>query len=154
VLTPAKCDYQCLPEVPVSTKTSVSFRVRAKSSAHVALSSVYGDTRESTYEVSIGTERNSVSLIRNGGEGEMVARTPSWGILDGEEFRVFWVSWEKNTVALGTGSNPGEDEILRWKVSPEARHTVNCISVSTDTESAGEWEFVELIGKCECINSS
>ena len=49
VMTPAVYDYQYLPEVPVSNKTSVSFRLKAKSNAHVALSSVYGDTERKTY---------------------------------------------------------------------------------------------------------
>ena len=49
VMTPAVYDYQYLPEVPVSNKATVAFRLKAKSNAHVALSSVYGDTERKTY---------------------------------------------------------------------------------------------------------
>ena len=59
VLTPAVYDYQCMPEVPVHNKTALSFLVRAKSDAHVALSSVYGDTRRNTYEIIIGDQDNT-----------------------------------------------------------------------------------------------
>ncbi|ELT87065.1 hypothetical protein CAPTEDRAFT_222841 [Capitella teleta] len=145
VLTPAKYDYQCLPEVPVSRKTMVSFSLRAKSVGHVALSSVYGDTRESTYEISIGADHNCTCLIRNGGEGEIVAQASTWEVLDPMEFRHFWISWENDEVILGRGSECGEDVILKWAVPESARHSVNCISVSTDCGSSGEWEFVELI---------
>ncbi len=48
-MTPAVYDYQYLPEVPVSDKSAVSFSVKANSNAHVALSSVYGDTHRKTY---------------------------------------------------------------------------------------------------------
>ena len=54
VLTPAVYDYQYLPEVPVSNKTWVCFRLRAKCDAHIALSSVYGDVDRKTYEIVLG----------------------------------------------------------------------------------------------------
>lgn len=51
MLTPAVYDYQYLPEVPVSDKRHIVFQVKAKADAHIALSSVYGDTDRKTYEV-------------------------------------------------------------------------------------------------------
>ncbi len=51
MLTPAVYDYQYLPEVPVSDKRWITFRLQAKADAHIALSSVYGDTERKTYEV-------------------------------------------------------------------------------------------------------
>ena len=59
MLTPAKYDYQFLPEVSVSKKRSIVFRVRAKADAHIALASVYGDTTEKCYEVLIGGSGNT-----------------------------------------------------------------------------------------------
>lgn len=72
VMTPALYDYQYLPEVPVSDKVFVCFSIKAKSDAHIALSSVYGDTERKTYEIVIGGEDNTKSVIRDGGQGNTV----------------------------------------------------------------------------------
>lgn len=71
VMTPALYDYQYLPEVAVSNKNHVSFRVMASGDAHVALSYVYGDTDRRTYEVVIGCRNNSRCAIRYGGRGDV-----------------------------------------------------------------------------------
>src|SRR6218665_363284 len=71
VLTPAVYDYQYLPEVPVSRKTHVAFRVHAAADAHIALSHVYGDTDRRTYEIVLGGWNNTKSAIRYGGKGHV-----------------------------------------------------------------------------------
>lgn len=147
VLTPAKYDYQCLPEVPVSRKSYVAFSIRASADAHIALSSVYGDTREGTYEVTIGAERNSRSTIRDGGLGTIMEWTVTRNILDPTEFHSFWISWDGGVVALGRGSKKGEKCLVSWNVPSQKQHSVNCISVSTDEGSSGEWQFIEYIGE-------
>lgn len=58
VLTPAVYDYQYLPEVAISKKTYVKFKVRAKADAHIALSMAYGDTERRTYEVELERRLN------------------------------------------------------------------------------------------------
>ncbi len=52
VMTPSVYDYQYLPEVPVSNKKWIHFDLKARGNAHVALSSVYGDTERKTYGMS------------------------------------------------------------------------------------------------------
>lgn len=64
VLTPAVYDYQYLPEVAVSKKSHVTFRVRAGADAHVALSTMYGDTDRKTFELVLGGWNNSRTAIR------------------------------------------------------------------------------------------
>ena len=64
VMTPAVYDYQYLPEVAVSKKSHVTFRVRAGGDAHVALSTMYGDTDRKTYELVLGASNNSRSVVR------------------------------------------------------------------------------------------
>jgi len=64
VMTPAVYDYQYLPEVAVSKKSHVTFRVRAGADAHVALSTMYGDTDRKTYELVLGGWNNSRSAVR------------------------------------------------------------------------------------------
>ena len=147
VLTPAKYDYQCLPEVSVSRKRYVAFRVCAMSDAHIALSSVYGDTSEGTYEIVIGADNNVKTMIRDGGQGEVMEWTVTRGVLSEEEFQPFWIGWDKETVAVGKGMKRGEECILSWKVPKEQQHSVNCISVSSAPGSPGQWQFIEYIGK-------
>lgn len=79
VLTPSVYDYQYLPEVPVSRKTHVAFRVHAAADAHIALSHVYGDTDRRTYEIVLGGWNNTKSAIRYGGKGHVeVEQVGQW----------------------------------------------------------------------------
>ena len=86
MITPSVYDYQYLPEVPVSKKTHVSFRVRAAAEAHVALSNVYGDTDRRTYEIVLGGWNNSKSVIRYGGRGQNQVEKSTPGLLDSQDF--------------------------------------------------------------------
>ena len=147
MLTPAKYDYQCLPEISVSRKHHIAFRVCAMSDAHIALSSVYGDTSDGTYEIVLGAENNVKTLIRDGGQGDVMEWAPTRNILDDEDFQAFWISWDRETVAVGRGMRRGEDCFLSWKVPQNKQHSVNCVSVSSGPGSPGKWEFIEYIGE-------
>jgi len=103
VLTPAIYDYQYLPEVAVSKKSDVTFRVRAGADAHVALSTVYGDTDRKTYELVLGGWKNSRSAVRYGGRGPVVAQVNTPGLLDPDDFRSFWISWGTDVIEVISG---------------------------------------------------
>jgi len=79
----------------------VTFRVRAGADAHVALSTVYGDTDRKTYELVIGGWNNTRSAIRYGGRGPVVVQADTPTVLDSEDFRAFWVSWESDILQVG-----------------------------------------------------
>jgi nucleoside phosphorylase len=145
VLTPSVYDYQYLPEVPVSNKTHITFRVRAWADAHIALSSVYGDTDRKTYEIVIGAFGNTRCLIRAGGQGPIMAEERTKNILNGQESLAFWISWSRDRLDVGRGSHRGSDRILRWRIPENKQHSVNCLAVSTGPGSKGEWEFVEYL---------
>ena len=153
VLTPAVYDYQYLPEVAVSRKCHVALRVRAAAWAHVALSTVYGDTDHQTYEIVLGGWENKRSAIRYGGRGPVVAETATPELLDADDFRSFWISWEASTVEVGRGMKKGLDRFLTWSAPPGQRHAVNCMSVSTGDGASGQWEFVEYLGKINWLNA-
>ena len=104
VLTPAVYDYQYLPEVAVSKKSYVTFRVRAGADAHVALSMMYGDTERKTYELVLGGWNNSRSAVRYGGRGPVVARVDTPALLDPNNFRSFWISWDSDVIQVISGS--------------------------------------------------
>jgi len=100
VLTPAVYDYQYLPEVAVSKKSQVTFRVRAGADAHVALSTMYGDTDRKTYELVLGGWNNSRSAVRYGGRGPVVAQVDTPSLLDPDNFRPFWISWDSDVIQV------------------------------------------------------
>lgn len=148
VLTPAVYDYQYLPEVPVSRKNHVTFRIMASAEAHVALSHVYGDTDRRTYEIVLGGWNNTKSAIRYGGRGpiEVEANTP--GLLNAEDFQAFWIMWsdDRGSLEVGRGMTRGLNCILRWpKIPPAKQHSINLMSVSTGPGSQGRWEFIEYL---------
>ncbi len=53
-------------------------------------------------EIVIGGNDNTKSVIRDGGEGEIVVEAVTLNILDGDEFRPFWVSWDDGKVVVRT----------------------------------------------------
>jgi len=100
VLTPAVYDYQYLPEVAVSKKSHVTFRVRAAADAHIALSMAYGDTHRKTYEVALGMTGNSISAIRYGGRGLTVTQVRTPDLLEADDFKHFWISWDSDVLEV------------------------------------------------------
>jgi len=99
-MTPAVYDYQYLPEVAVSKKSHVTFRVRAGADAHVALSTMYGDTDRKTYELVLGGWSNGRSALRYGGRGPVMVRVDTPGLLDADNFRPFWISWDSDVIQV------------------------------------------------------
>jgi len=100
VLTPAVYDYQYLPEVAVGRKSHVTFRVRAGADAHVALSTMYGETDRKTYELVLGGWTNRRTALRYGGRGPVMAGVDTPRLLDVDEFRPFWISWTDDVIQV------------------------------------------------------
>jgi len=100
VLTPAVYDYQYLPEVAVSRKSHVTFRVRAGADAHLALSTMYGDTDRKTYEVVLGAADNRRSALRYGGRGPVMVAVDTPCLLDADQLRPFWIGWESDSIQV------------------------------------------------------
>ena len=137
--------YQFVPELPVSNKTWVTFKIKAKENAHIALSAVYGALEQKTYEITIGGLNNTRCYIRENAEGPKRAEAITKGILDGEDSRDFWISWKDGIIQVGEGNEKGKNRIMYWRVPAKKLHSVNCLSVSTDKGSDGQWEFVDLV---------
>lgn len=89
VFTPASYTYQLVPEVQINNKTFITFMVKAAADAHVALSAVYGDVDRKTYEIVIGTDGNTKSIIRYGAGGPIMVESMTMNVLSEEEFRYF-----------------------------------------------------------------
>ena len=88
-------DYQYLPEVSVNKgKTFITFRVRARADAHVALSNVYGNTDERTHEIVIGGWNNTTSFIKDCAGGPILVEAVTMRVLSSIDYRDFWISWK------------------------------------------------------------
>lgn len=145
VFTPASYTYQLVPEVQINNKTFITFMVKAAADAHVALRAVYGDVDRKTYEIVIGTDGNTKSIIRYGAGGPIMVESMTMNILSEEEFRYFWVNWANNKIEVGRGANYGVGAFLQWTIPPSKQFNINCLAVSTGTPSRGQWEFAELL---------
>lgn len=103
ISTPDKLEYQFHP----NSTGFVQFRVRSNNDAHVALTSGPYES-DPMYEVFIGGWGNSKSIIRKNRSKPDVAEVETPGILNGGEFRGFWVRCQNGQVSVGREgeSNP------------------------------------------------
>ena len=83
LFTPDIYQYNFVPEICMSTKTFLTFMVKAKSDVHVALSATYGELHKRTVEVLIGGEGNTRSMIKDGIEGSVRAEALTANVLSG-----------------------------------------------------------------------
>ncbi|XP_076468513.1 uncharacterized protein LOC143299208 isoform X2 [Babylonia areolata] len=145
VFTPDAYCYQHVPEVPVNNKTFITFKIKAAGEAYLSLSAVYGDLERKTYEIVLGAEENSKSLIRDSSLGPIKAEAHTVNLLSEEDFRYFWISWENHELQVGRGPKQGYQQFLRWKIPPNRQFNVNCLAVSTSRMGKGQWEFAEIL---------
>ncbi|GLV45926.1 uncharacterized protein CBL_11723 [Carabus blaptoides fortunei] len=128
--TADKLEYQFHP----NSSGFQQFRVRASNDAHLALTNGPGES-DPMYEIFIGGWGNTKSVIRrNRTKPEKIeAETP--GILNGDEFRGFWVRWGNGSVAAG---REGEGApFVEWH-DPEP-FQINHIGVCTGWGACGNW---------------
>lgn len=83
LFTPDIYQYNFVPEISMGNKTFLTFMVKAKCDAHVALSATYGELHKKTIEILIGTEGNTKSLIKDGVEGSVRAEALTANVLSG-----------------------------------------------------------------------
>ncbi|XP_074658001.1 uncharacterized protein LOC141910980 isoform X2 [Tubulanus polymorphus] len=145
VLTPDKYDYQFVPEVPVTDKRFITFRVKAAANAHICLSAIYGNLQQKTVEVTIGGKNNSRSWITENAEGAKRCESVTKNVLSDSEFRNFWISWKDGLVEVGEGNLRGRGRFMYWSIPEKKQFHVNCMAVSSDKTGAAEWEFVDII---------
>ena len=138
----------------VPGKTSQVFRVKAKSNANILLAATSEVTNNKVYEITIGKNNNTKTVIRNGnhflGIGLNIKETMETpGILAEDEFRTFWVSWSLGEIRFGRGAEVGADQVISW-LDPDP-HPVHALSVATEKVAAGQWEFYQLKGQFQFI---
>ncbi|KAK3602326.1 hypothetical protein CHS0354_007120 [Potamilus streckersoni] len=136
--------YRNVPEIPVNNKTFLTFMVMASADAHISLSAVYGDVDRKTYEIVIGADGNTKSMIRDGSMGKVRSEALTINVLSKSELHYFWISWGNHHVEVGRGAQYGHGRFLDWNVPPNRQFHVNSLAVATGYASHGQWEFAEL----------
>uniref|UniRef100_A0A1B0G458 Farnesoic acid O-methyl transferase domain-containing protein n=1 Tax=Glossina morsitans morsitans TaxID=37546 RepID=A0A1B0G458_GLOMM len=134
VNTPDKLEYQFHP---VSGNV-FTFKVRSPNDAHLALTSNPVE-EDPMYEVFIGGWSNSKSVIRKNRQKPDVAEADTPGILDGGEFRGFWIRWYDNVITVG---REGEAAAFLSYDAPDL-FPINFVGVCTGWGANGTWLLEE-----------
>uniref|UniRef100_A0A2C9LHC9 Uncharacterized protein n=1 Tax=Biomphalaria glabrata TaxID=6526 RepID=A0A2C9LHC9_BIOGL len=145
VFTPDSYTYRFVPEVSVDNKTFLTFKIKAKCDAQIALCAIYGSVERKAYEICLGAEDNSKSFIRDGSLGPVKSEAKTVNLLSESDFHYFWLSWANNKVEVGKGAKYGHARFLCWDVPANRQFKVNSMAVATSRATKGHWEFAEII---------
>ncbi|XP_076112030.1 uncharacterized protein LOC143080186 [Mytilus galloprovincialis] len=118
-----------------SVTDSITFNVKAKSDAHVALMSSNTD-HDPIYEIIIGGWANSRSIIRDSKEGLPLAMHHG-ALLKQNVYKTFNISWSHGQIRVKDGS---EATIMEWTDTTNPLDIRN-IGISTWWSSTGNWSF-------------
>lgn len=119
------------------SQTSFTVDIRACAEAHLFLLPFYTDPE--SYEVVIGAEGNTKTLVyRAEDKNEPTASEVTANILSCTEFRKFWISWENGRIDVAL-SSPAGRSYLSW--SDGSPLQVHVLRISTGPGSDGEWMF-------------
>lgn len=128
--TDDKLEYNFFP----NSSEFCQFRVRANNDAHLCLTTGACES-EPMYEIFIGGWGNSKSVIRKNRTKPDVAEIPTPGILNGGEFRGFWIRWNNGTIAIGREREA--EPFLSWTDSEYV--PIAYVGICTGWGSTGSW---------------
>ncbi|XP_018313269.1 uncharacterized protein [Mycetomoellerius zeteki] len=133
--TEDKLEYHFYPV----TAGQIQFRIKAPNDAHIALTTgpQEGDPM---YEVFIGGWNNSKSVVRKNRAKPEVAETETPDILNGDEYRGFWIRWDNGVLTVG---KEGESNPFLSYADPEP-FGIGYFGVCTGWGATGEW-LIEAI---------
>jgi len=120
-------------------QSSIVVRIQSCRDGHIAFSEVFNNVQTRTYEVIIGGNGNQNSFIRDRDSYNEVQRVDTPGIMDCNNYKTFWVSWENYRIVVGQGALIGQSSFLDW-VDPEQRVFLG-LTISTWDGSQGWWDF-------------
>ena len=147
VFTLAEQEYHTLHRSLLDTDSTV-FKVRAMSDAKVSLLRVPSNFKAPSYEIVVGAESNTRTVIHSKAAGgdQIVSQVNTPDILSFTELRSFWVSWNNGTVRIGKGETVGLNEILSYvDPQPAFRRHVHSIAVASG-QGIAEWELGRPFG--------
>jgi hypothetical protein len=125
---------------------NVTFRVRAAHGASVLLLSTPGNIQAPSYQVDIGAQDNTKTIIRvKSATGETTVEQDTKDILSIIELRPFWISWTNGTLKFGTGSIVDASTVISVAdPQPAYRRDVHSLAVSSESATIAEWEFGDI----------
>lgn len=133
--------------IPRADEPFLNFEVRACKNAIVALVS---SDKKTIYEIVIGSRDNTMTQIRKGRMGAVVASTAAaTGIVkpaDCKRNRPYWISWKDGKITVGTGNEVGKDTVLSYSL--ESSFAAKFVAVTTMGDP-GYWRFDT---DCKCIH--
>ena len=124
-----------------TSTTYLVFKVRCCSDAHVLISTTIHKTDAAhAYEFVFGGGSNHWLFLRKGSwidgqEFEKSAEFP--GLVNCDELRTFWLSWEGGLLQAGGGGIPLSHTLLVWQ-DPNPLD-VQYLALSTGMDNTGEW---------------
>lgn len=62
------------------------------------------------------------------------------GILSADQWRTFWLTWDKNTITFGTGPDPHNETLLKWKMDKKIK--IQQIGFASSWGTISEFRFV------------
>ena len=122
------------------------FKVKAAHDAMISLLSVPSNFNAPSYEIVIGANGNTMTVLHLKSElNDVIFQVYTPNILNADELRSFWVSWLDGMVHFGTGEVVGQNALLNYTdPQPLYRKYVHSIAVASGTDVLAEWEIGEL----------
>lgn len=126
----------------------VVFKIRACSDVHIVLAEYFAVTDYNVYEIVIGQNSDSQSVITHGRNGIVLTRQSQASGLSCNYAVWFWIDWSRG-INVGTGYEVGDSVILGVNVTalPEI-FDINAVSITTGPGIDGYWEFTSVPGCC------
>jgi len=82
---------------------------------------------------------NLIPCYRDAAGGPDLVTYEQNGIVDCDNFRDFWISWDSSAVQVGTGSHVGSKIFMTYNKGTD--YDINDVSVLTGWGATGEWNF-------------
>ena len=126
------CDGSC------SQPTSFVFSVKSSNDVHIALRDT--KSNDQSIEIVIGGWSNSMSVLRNKIQGTNLVEYKAV-LLDANQFKPFWVSWEDSQIKVGTGNDVGQNTFMEANIA----QAINHVGISGWPGAPGEWAIEQLV---------
>jgi hypothetical protein len=123
---------------------SIALKVRACSDARILLARYFSVTDYDVYEIVIGANGNTISLIRVGIDGTVLIQQNTNNILHCTYGQWIWVDWSSG-ISVGTGPLVGDLEFLTVTSLP-SKFDISAVTIATGQGAEGFWEFTSVPG--------
>ena len=127
-----------------------SFQGESLFDSRILLARYVSITDYDVYEISVGANSNTLTWIRSGIGGLVLAQKATSNILHCTHSQWLWVDWSRRGIAVGTGPFVGDSVLLSVGTLPQ-QFDISAITVATGESADGFWEFATIPGLCTDI---